>query len=296
MKPTYAFALITAALSSLSWAGSVQVNSGKEIAPTTPEVRPRVEVNFRASTDYVGSGDFRFRGAGEQDAFHAHIEAGVSIPLKDAVYFTFNGFYDRFDFGTSLAPVPTTLYKVGADVALEYRSEGEVAVALIASPGIYGSEIHSDSFNVPITAYGSYRLTPSLVVVAGARYNQWSEYPILPSLGLIWTVNEHWKVRAIASSPRIEYSPNEDVTFSVGGELGGGTYRTAKTEQNFGGEKLDYYDIRAGAAVTYRGWKPVSLSFSAGWSFERSFTYDELDEKYGVEGAPYVAVAAKATF
>jgi len=295
MTPTSLLLLATTVFSASAFAGSVQINDGKSVEVATKTAQ-NVEINFRAVTDYVSSGDFRFRAAGDQDAFHGHIEVGVSVPVAESVYLTTNAFYDRFDFGTSLAPVPTTLHKVGADIAVEYRAEGEAALALIASPGIYGSEIDSDDFNVPITAYGSYRLSPSVVVVGGFRWDEWSMYQILPSAGIIWTVNDQWKLRAVATSPRIEYRPNDNVTFSFGGELVGGTYQTSKNEINYGGKHLDYYDIRTGLGVTYRGWKPVELSVAAGWSIERNFRYDDIDVEYRVKGAPYIAFGAKAVF
>ncbi|MEO7933620.1 MAG: DUF6268 family outer membrane beta-barrel protein [Chthoniobacterales bacterium] len=287
--------LFTLLLSTAAFAGPAPLNDGKsiEVSTVTPD---RTQINFRFGTDYVGSGDFRYRPAGDQDAYHANAQVGVSVPFRPATYFTVNAFYDRYDFGTSLAPVPTTLHKVGADIGVEYHAEGEVALTLYASPGIYGSEINSDDFNVPITGYVSYRLTPSLVAVVGARYNEWSMYQILPSGGLIWTINDQWKVRAIATAPKVEYTPNSDLTISFGGELTGGTYTTAKNEQNYPDKHLDYYDIRAGVGATYRGWKPLDLSLTAGWSFERNFRYDDIDTEYRVKGAPYVAFGARASF
>lgn len=287
--------LFTLALASAAFAGSVVVDDGKHIVVPTQSAQ-HTEIKFRVETDYVGTGDFRYRPAGDQDAFHANVSAGVAIPVRDTTYFTVNAFYDRYDFGTSLAPVPTTLHKLGADIGVEFRAEGDIAASLYASPGIYGSEIGSDYFNIPITGYISYRLTPSLVAVVGARYNQWGMYQILPSGGLIWTVNDHWKVRALLTAPKVEYSPNSDLTLSFGGELTGGTYTTAKTEQNYPDKHLDYYDIRAGIGATYRGWKPMTLNINAGWSIERNFRYDDIDVEYRVKGAPYVAVSAKAVF
>ena len=294
MKNIRQFLAVSSLLAATSFAGTLQTD-GKNVV-IVPDSTSRTEINFRLSTDYVGKSDFRFDPAGEQDAYHANIQFGVSVPIKEAVYLTVNGFYDRLDFSTSLAPVPTTLQKLGTDIAIEYRAGGETAFTLIASPGIYGSEIDSDSFNVPITAYGSFRLTPSLVVVAGARYNQWSEYQILPSVGLIWTINDQWKVRALATAPRIEFTPNDDLTISFGGELLGGTYRTSLDEQNFQGKHLDYCDYRAGLGVTYRGWKPLVVSLTTGWSFERNLRYDDIDVEYRTEGAPYVGFSAKAVF
>lgn len=287
--------LFTLTFASAAFAGSVQIEDGKHFVVPTPPAQ-RTEINFRISSDYVGSGDFRYRPAGDQDAFHANILAGVSIPFRESTYFTVNAFYDRYDFGISLAPVPTTLHKLGADIGVEYRVAGETAATIYASPGIYGSDIDSEYFNVPITGYISHRFTPSLVGVVGARYNAWSSYPILPSGGLIWTVNDHWKVRALATSPKIEYTPNSSLTLSFGGDLIGGTYQTSKDEQNFPDKHLDYYDIRTGIGATYRGCKPLIFNVNVGWSLQRNFTYDEVDVEYRVKGAPYVAVSAKAVF
>ena len=294
MKTIHHLSLYSILLSATALAGTAEMDS-KTIVPV-PAAKNSVEFHFRTTVDYVGSGDFRFKSAGDQDAFHASAVIGFSIPQNQSIYYTLDGFYDRYDFGTSLAPVPTTLTKIGADIAIEYRAEGDVAFALIASPGFYGSEVDTDSFNVPITAYGSYRLSPNLVLVAGVRYNEWSMYQLLPSGGLIWTVNDRWKVRGIVTAPKVEYTPNQNITFSVGGELTGGTYVTSKNEQNFPDKHLDYYDIRAGAGVTYRGWKPLDVNLSAGWSFERNFRYDDIDVEYRVKGAPYIALSARAIF
>ena len=276
------------------WAGSVET---KNIVTPTVVEKNGVEFHFRSGADYVGSGDFRYRPAGDQDAFHANFQGGVNIPLSRESWFVrLDGFYDRYDFGTSLAPVPTTLHKLGAEIGLEYHADNETAIALFASPGIYGSEINSDAFNVPITGYFSYRLTPNLVAVAGARWNQWGMYQILPSGGLIWTINDQWKLRGIITAPKIEYRPNDSWMFSAGGDLTGGTYLTAKNEQNYPDKHLDYYDIRGGLSATYRGWKPFEFQLTGGWSFERNFRYDDIDVEYRVKGAPYVGFVARASF
>ncbi len=252
--------------------------------------------SFVARGSYVFAGDFKDEGFGDQDAINSRVGLNSSFSIAGPIYFAADFFYERNDFGTSLAPVPTTLQEVGVSVGLDYRVGGQAVLGFRVSPGYYGSKLESNAFNAPIFLAGSYQLNKNFIILAGVRYNDWSEFPILPLAGFIWTINESVTLRALFPSPHVEFKVNPELSLKVGGELVSGTFKTAEDEQNFAGENLQYRDFRVGAGITYKPSEQVALEVKAGWSVQREFRYDDQDEEFEVEGAPYVGLSALVKF
>lgn len=270
------------------------IPAGKQIAVETTEYPPVISLS--ATGSYVAAGDFKDDGLGDQDAIHSRVALNTSFSVAGPIYLGLDFFYERNDFGTSLAPIPTTFHELGVSVGLEYRVAGQAVLGFRVSPGYYGSNLESDAFNAPVIVGGSYRVGENFILLAGVRYNAWSDYPILPLVGFIWTINETVALNAIYPGPHVAFKINPALTVKVGGELVGATIKTAEDEQNFAGEKLQYRDFRAGVGVVYQPSESVSLELKAGWSVQREFRYDDRDTEFEVEGAPYVGLSTLVKF
>ena len=96
---------------------------------------------------------------------------------------------------------------------------------------------------------------------------------------------------------------NKQLEVFLGGELGGGSFRTDHHDEYVGphiaklsGTQVDYADYKAGGGFTYNLCNAVSVDGSAGYSIQRSFNYHRAGEYYRTDPAPYLQIALKAKF
>lgn len=297
--PTFATAA-SFALAAICAHGDARAGDVTKEAPAPiiePAAAERLEWKVTALTEYTASASLSNHRLGSQDALHSNFQIDSAIPIGGGFYADAGVFYERFDFGTSLAPVPTTLHAVGSKVGVQWRFEGETAALLQLSPGFYGSEFgDSDDFNIPVAFGFAFKPSRNFAVGAGLYYNQFRTYQITPLVGFRWIINKEWRVTSRLPDLNVIYSPNDDWAFDIGARSPGGGFKNATGERNRPGRKFDYVEIRARAGVRYEGFKPLSLYLTAGWSFIRRFRYEEFDEEYKTDGAPYVGLEAGADF
>lgn len=279
----------------------------KAIVSPSPTV-PTFE--YSLMSDYVGKGSFEGRGGAEGDALGTGFESAYRLPLGNSWpaqesggwYFRMGATYKRFDFGQSGdLPLPAHLQSVGARLAIEYFVNDKPAIVLEVVPSMnFEDEIDAGAFQVSGLAYASIPVTSSFIATVGVLGSSNGRNPILPAIGFIWTPAPQWTVFAIMPRPRIIYSATPDLDLWAGGELVGGVFRT--DGGNGRGASLQnaiitYQDRRAGAGLTYRGWKPVAVELGAGYSFNRKFDYYRAEKGYLIdEGAPYVQLKVSAAF
>ncbi len=308
--PKYSSVPALVALSGLALSTAVQAGAPSAktlVTPPTPTV-PTFET--WVSSDYVGEGSFdRYSGA-EGDALSTTFETAYRRPLGNGWPANESGgwflkvgtSYRRFDFGqTGDLPLPAHLQSIGARFALEYFVKDKPAIVLEVVPGLnFEDEIDAGAFQVSGLAYASYPVTESFIVTAGVLGSSNARRPILPVAGFIWTPAPQWTVFALLPRPRIIYSATPDLDLWAGGELIGGVFRTDGGNER--GDELQnaiitYQDRRAGAGLTWRGWKPVAVELGAGYSFSRKFDYYRAEKGYAIdEGAPFVQLKITAAF
>lgn len=292
------------ASSSLAVAGSVAVDFKKNIIE--PELEPVPSINrteIKASGSWVGESGFR-RGAGkfgEQGVYESRFTAFHRLAFSDRWYFKLGANYHRFDFSTSEAPLDTTLQGIAAIVGIEYVVNGQVGFFIESRPGVYFSDsISGDAFDAPTVAAVAFPVKGnSFFLVAGVSYTGFGNYPVLPVVGFKWIISPEWTLSAYLPEPKLIYSPNDTISFWAGGELTGGSYRTG--EHSGGPDKIDhalvnYVELRAGGGVHYQVCSGFKIEAAAGYVFSRRFDYYRAGDAYGLEGAPYVKLGARAEF
>lgn len=294
------FAVLASA--TFATAGSAPVDFKKVMIEPEPEVTiERTQISTSGS--WVGESGFR-RGAGkfgEQGVYESAISVTHRFALSDRWYLKVGANYHRFDFTTSNAPVDTTLQGIAGTVALEYVVNARVGLFIESAPGFYFSDsLTSRAFDAPTVAAAAIPIGGnSFYLIAGVAYSGLREYTFLPLLGFKWTINPQWVLNAYLPEPRLIYSPNDSLSFWVGGELTGGSYRTA--DHSGGPNRIDnavvsYREYRGGAGVAYRVCSGFTVEAEAGYAFSRSFDYHRAGEVYGLEGAPFVKLGARLTF
>jgi hypothetical protein len=259
---------------------------------------------FDFESNYVFGSDLHRNGSfGDQDAFQNWFSYAQRIRLSGPLYLHLGIAYDRIDFGGTSAPVPSHLQGVAAVIGIDYMHGDDVGAFLELRPGFFTEDdFNSSSFDVPITLGRIWVLQPDKLYlftgINAAFLRGW--LPVLPIGGLIWMPNDQWKVMAILPEPRVIYSPSDKLSFWLGGEFVGGSYRTDEDSTivptALNNAQVDYSDYRVGGGFIFSPSDSVSLDLGAGYSIERSFDFHRADIKYKTDPAPYLRLQVKAKF
>ena len=256
---------------------------------------------FETRTSYVF--ESALENFGNQDAFEFHAEAGRRFLLSGDIYLRLGVAYHRYEFGGTGAPVPDHLQSFAAVIGFEYMRGQHVGACFYAKPGFYTEDaIGLDSFDVPMTFGSAIVVQKDRLYFFGGATTSFlrGKFPVLPLFGVIWRPSDKLRVMGLVPDPRIVYSPTKALDIWVGGELGGGSFRTDSDKDirpsKLSGAQVDYSDYRAGIGVTYSPSNAFSLALGAGYSLQRSFDFERAGEKYSADPAPYFRLAVKTKF
>ena len=205
----------------------------------------------------------------------------------------------RYDFGDNRSFAPNTLQSYGAVVGLEYKTAQGVGFFIDTRPGLYFShDLNGDSFDAPTTMAFFYPVVDGKVVlVGGLRASILSSYPVLPLGGLIWHINPAWDLQAVVPRPRLVYKANDRTEIYGGGELVGGSFRVDSSDRpRLNGTTVDYYEVRAGAGVSYQPCTLGTIDFGAGCALIREFDFHRADQTASTQPAPYVQLQFSGKF
>ncbi len=258
-------------------------------------------------TSYVFESDLNHGGSfGKQDELQNEFEYAHRFQLSENLYARLGVSYDRFDFGKTDAPVPIHLQRGAAIIGIDYMHGADVGAFLQFRPGFYTEEhIGLASFDCPIILARFWVLRDEkLYLLTGVSTSFLKGgLPVIPLVGVVWIINDQWKLMAVPPNPRLVYSPNEKIDMWVGGEISGGAFRTDHDDHLVGphiaklsGTQVDYADYRAGVGLTYNLRENVTLDFGGGYAIQRSFNFHRAGEYYRTDPAPYLQVELKAKF
>jgi hypothetical protein len=255
-------------------------------------------------SSYVFESDLHRNGSfGEQYAVQNSFAYGHRFFLSGHLYLHLGIAYDRFDFGTTGAPVPDHLQSVAAIIGVDYMHNNDVGAFIQVKPGIYTQDdFDSAAFDAPITLGRIWVIQPDhlyLFTGVNAAFLR-GRFPVIPIVGMIWEPNDQWKVVGMLPEPRVIYSPNDHWDFWVGGELAGGSFRTDRNNAIFpaklNGAQVDYSEYRVGGGFIYSPSDNVSIDLGGGYAIQRQFDFHRADLKYEADGAPYLRLEFKAKF
>ena len=103
--------------------------------PTTPQTRGPVPLDvFKFESAYVFGSDLNHGGSfGKQDEIQNNFEYGHRIQLTGNYYLRLGIAYERYDFGSTSAPVPNHLQAIAGVIGVEYMHGSDVG-AFFAIP------------------------------------------------------------------------------------------------------------------------------------------------------------------
>jgi hypothetical protein len=259
---------------------------------------------LHARTSYVFGSDFR-RGDGRfgsQDAASQIFSYQHRWLLDGPWYLRLGVSYERFDFGSSGAPVPNHLQGIAGLISLEYFEGAEVGFFIQSAPGVYfQNDVNGGAFDAPTVIALAYPVFGGdrFYLVGGVSMSLLRSVPVLPVLGALWHITPEWDLRAYLPEPRLVYKPSDTLQLWAGGALVGGSYKTDERNVHPGrlsGAVLTYYETRAGAGVTWKACPAATLEVGAGWAFQRNFNFHRAGEQYRLEGSPYVELKVQTQF
>jgi hypothetical protein len=287
--------------SSRTWAASIQEN----VESIAEEKTEAVSLDlFEYDSSYVFESDLHRGGSfGDQYALQNSFSYGHRFFLTGHLYLHLGVSYDRFDFGSTFAPVPQHLQAVSGTIGIDYMHNNDVGAFLQVKPGFYTeNDFDSASFDAPITLGRIFVLKPDKVYVfvgANASFLR-GRFPVIPLAGLIWRPNPQWNILAILPEPKIIYSPCDKLDLWVGGQLTGGSFRTDREDtivpHKLSGAQVDYSDYRVGGGFIYSPCNAVTVDIGGGYSIERKFDFYRAGMTYKTDGAPYLRLEVKAKF
>ncbi len=271
---------------------------------------------------YVGTASFRekeFRTPGPnapdgQQSNYEHIdelentfEYGHRIHLFDQVYLKLGVDYERFDFGQTNAPLPSTLSALRGEINVEYIVKGNVAAFINFNPGVYYANstvsLGSVDMNTAVGTLFPVPLLKNVYGLIGLEFSVLAHYPVQPFGGVVWLINDHLRLQAVPEEPRLIYTVNKQLDLFAGGQVSGTAFKRNSDDdarpqfKRFSKGVIDFSEERVGAGLTYTPIEAVDIDLSGGWDIQRDFNYYRGDSKrFVTDGAPYVKLEVSANF
>jgi len=304
-----------------------------DAAPAASNLKTSYE--FDADLSAVGDATTNFgRGIMGDVSEQATSERLLIEPqYGDTPIYRFGLGYQRYNFGLSkAAPLPDILQAENIVVGLDFSAFNSWLFRVEADPGIYndGRDTGFRDFNIPFTIGGSYIASDTIQWIAGLSIDIDRQLPIIPAVGVHWSVTDSWVIDAVLPTPRIEYDYNKNLTFYVGGDFDDGTYRVdkglgnsfdnanptvsttssgvmAKTSvtktvpntlaAHLGGSVVEYDEIRVGAGMSWKASKDLTFELECGYLPYREFDFHRANLHFTNDsGAPYGRLSLNAQF
>jgi hypothetical protein len=295
--------LLALVLAAPAWAGSeMDGKSAVNTSAASPESVPLDIFNLESAYDFES--DLNHGGShGKQALIQNQLEYGHRIKLSGNLYVHVGVAYDRYDFGSTSAPVPNHLQSLAGVLGVDFMHGTDVGAFFQVRPGFYTqNDFGISSFDIPITIGRIFVLEEDkLYVFAGANASFLrGGYPVIPLAGVIWIPNDQWRLMAVVPEPKLIYSATKKLDLYLGGEFAGGSYRTDTNAgiqpHKLSGAQVDFTDYRAGVGVSYAVNKTFTVDFGAGYSIQRHFAFHRAGENYRTDPSPFLRLEMKASF
>jgi hypothetical protein len=231
----------------------------------------------------------------------------LSAQVRDTVLLRLGVEWQRYSFDPeSRSPVPDSLQGLDLAIGADLQVSPAVLLRVEAHPGIYSefSGVSWQDFNVPFEVAATYFVSSDLLLIAGIYVDVNSDLPVFPVVGVHWKLSDKWLIEGIAPRPQIQYLLTDNVTLFAGADLREATFRVNEDfGQSRGIPKLDdaileYFEIRAGAGLTWKISKNFNLDVEGGGTPYRRFEYPRADG-YKVKSedlVPYLRIGLSAKF
>ena len=282
--------------------------SGVSNYEETPASGMGIPFEFSAEYSYIGDGTVQRdnRVVRDFDETYSFLQFVYTPRVKIGIV-RLGATWERFGFGfQGNTQLEDALQSVSAVIGFDTQLSESILIRLEAQPGLYGSadDLRGDTFMVPFLLGGTYLYSSDLQFVAGVSVNFDRQFPVFPGGGLRWRLSSRFVLNAVVPTPRLEFEYNPNVTFFLGANLKGSTFRVS---ENFGSRQagdaqlnnavIDYTEVRIGLGAELKLSPQVKLTLEGGYLPYREFDYHRTEVRYHHEdGAAYGSVGFRAAF
>src|SRR5262245_9359280 len=287
-----------------SWAGTEADRENASVA-TTEKTEEAVPLDFfQINSGYVFESDLNHGGSfGKQSELQNEFEYGHRLLLSGNLYLHLGLTYNRYDFGSTAAPVPNHLQSMAAVFGIDYMHGTEVGAFFKVQPGFYTqSDIGISSFDVPITLGRIFTVQEKKFYIFGGAYASFLRggSPVLPLVGVIWIPSDNVRLLGVLPTTRFIYSATKKIDLWVGGEIVGGAFRTDRNDNiqptKLSGATVNFSDYRAAVGFVYTMSDSFKVNLDAGCSVQRQFDFGRAGETFRTDPSPYVRLQLSAQF
>ncbi len=142
----------------------------------------------------------------------------------------------------------------------------DIKTTLGAFSDFEGSARKGIRFPGHVVSYYEWR--PRLLSVFGVDVLDRDDISLLPVGGFVWELNENFVCECVFPRPSIQVRLDSGCVIYMGGELGGGTWATERSD--FTNDNVTYRDYRATIGIRNMG---HGSAFEIGWAFDRSLEF-----------------------
>ena len=291
----------------ISWLlGAASAIAGTATFELQPGPTPEEENSrdlFSYETTYTFRSDFKESKLGHVDSLFNDFSYDHRFLINGRWYFRAGVEDARYDFGGTDNGLPDHLQAAMAHVAVEYFVNNHAAVGIELHPGFYFQDnVRGDAFDFPWRIFATIPLKKDkifgVIGLGGALYQH---PPVAPGGGIIWLISDKFHFIGVFPRPALVYQPNNDWDLRIGGELNYTSFRTddvltTERKLQLHNAIVQYSENRAGAQVTYSGFKPFKIIVGAGVTIAREFNFFRASQKKKIDPAPYVRIAMEAKF
>ena len=258
---------------------------------------------FWYETTYTFRSDFKESKLGHGDSIHNNFSYDHRFLITGNWYFRAGVEYERYDFGGTDNGLPDHLQAAMAHVGVEYVIKNHAAVGIELHPGFYFQDnVRGDAFDFPWRIFATMPLKKDKIYgVLGLGGGLYQHPSIAPGGGIIWLISDKFLLLGIFPRPALVYQPNDDWDLRITGELNYTSFRTddvltTERKLQLHNAVVQYSENRAGAQVTYSGFKPFKIIAGAGVTIAREFDFYRASQKKRIDPAPYIRIAMEAKF
>jgi hypothetical protein len=305
----------TATLFLISGIGSVTLNAQgilKSFGGTslsTPSTSP-FSYALDAESSFFGTGGTNTGGKnlGDITEISSSAKFVLSAQVRDTALLRLGvGWLGYFFDPDPKAPIPETLQAENLAIGADIQVSPAILARVEALPGIYSNarDITWRDFNVPFEIAGSYFVSADLILLFGIYVDVNASPPVFPVIGVHWKLSDKWVIEGMPPRPQIQYALSDSVTLFAGADLREETFvvdnqfGTSRGVPQLNNAIVEYSEIRAGAGLTWKLSKRVTMDIEGGCSPYRRFDYPNVADGLKVKSddwVPYLRVGLSALF
>ena len=206
--------------------------------------------------------------------------ANFAVPLGSMDHLiTFSPFFraDMLD-GAAALDLPDSLYEAGVKSLWRRPINDRLASIVVFTPSVRSDfETSEGAFRLFGTGLLTWKWIPKTVVLSGgAIYTGRADFPVLPTMGILWTPTPRWRMDLQFPAPRLSYRIRKDGAHSetwlyLAGVFGGNTW--AVTRASGLADELTIRDLRLVTGIEHLLTKNRGVFLETGLVFNRSIEY-----------------------